>query len=125
MDKVIIKEAQFMCNIGVSKEERAKKQNIVVDVELFLNLEKASSTDDIKHTINYSEIHSLMKDIAEEKEYKLIEALAENIAKEILNKFSVKKVRVRIKKPEALANRNVKYVAVEILRKKNNNLARW
>ena len=116
MDKIIIKGAQFMCNIGASKGERAKKQNIVVDAELFLNLSKASSTNDIRHTINYLEIHSLMKDIAEKKEYKLIETLAENIAIGILKNSSIKKVVVRIKKPMALAKKNVKYAAVEITR---------
>ena len=119
MDKIIIKEAQFMCNVGVSQEERAKKQNIVVDAELFFNFKKASSTDDIKHTVNYSEIHSLIKKIVEKKEYKLIEALAENIAEGILNNYQAKKIIVKVKKPMALAKKNVKYAAVEITRAKH------
>ena len=106
-----------MCNIGVSQEERAKKQKILVDAELFLNLKKVSSTDNIKNTINYSEIHSLMKDIAEKKEHKLIEALAENIANGILKNFPAKKVLVTVMKPKALAKKNVEYAAVEIARK--------
>ena len=105
-----------MCNIGVSQEERAKKQNIVVDAELFLNIRNASATDDIKQAVNYSEIHSLIKKIAEKKEYKLIEALAENIAEEILKNYQVKKVIIHVKKPMALAKKNVKYAAVEITR---------
>ena len=119
MDKIIIKEAQFRCNIGVSKEERAKKQNIVVDAELFFGIKKSSSTDDIKHTINYSQIHSLIKNIAEKKEYKLIETLAENIAKGILNNYTIKKVIIRVKKSKALAKKNVRYAAVEITRIKH------
>ena len=119
MDKLIIKEAQFMCNIGVSKEERAKKQDIVVDAELFFNFKKASSTDSIKNTIDYSEIHFLMKNIAEKKEYRLIEALAENIANGILKNSQAEKVLVRVKKPMALAKKNVKYAAAEITRTKH------
>lgn len=119
MDKIIIRGAQFMCNIGVSKEEMAKKQNIFVDVELFVNLKKASLTDNIKNTINYSELHELIKNIAEKKEHKLIEALAEDIANVILKNSSAKKVLVSIKKPMALAKKNVKYASVEITRKKN------
>ena len=124
MDKIIIKEARFLCNIGVSQKERKKKQEIIIDIELFSNIKKASKTDNIRHAVNYSEVYDLIKNIVGRKKYKLIEAMAENVAKEILNKFSVKKMLVRIKKPEALANRNVKYTAVEIIRKKNNNLAR-
>ena len=125
MDKMIIKEASFSCNIGVSKKERKEKQEIVIDVELFLNIKKASQTDNIKYAVNYSKVYDLLKSIAEKNEFKLIETMAENFAKAISNKFSVEKVLVRVKKPGALANRNVKYAAVEIIRKKNNNLARW
>lgn len=119
MDKIIIKEARFLCNIGVSENEGAKKQLVAIDAELFLNLKKASSSDDIKHTVDYSEVHSIIKDVAENKRCKLMEAMAENIAKEILNRFSVKKIIVRVKKPMALSKKNVKYVAIEITRTKH------
>lgn len=115
MDKIIIKEAKFMCNIGVSKEERAKKQSIFVDAELFFNLKKASYTDDIKNTIDYSEIYESIRNISEKREYRLIEALSEDIAKEILSNYPTKKIIIRVKKPL----RNFEYAAVEITRKKN------
>lgn len=119
MDKIIIKKARFKCNIGISREERAKKQNIIIDVELFLNLRKASSTDDIKNSVDYSKIHSLIKSIAEKKEHKLIEALAENIANAVLKNFPAKKAVVKVVKPMALAKKNVKYAAVEIARSRH------
>ena len=118
MDKIIIKEARFPCNIGVSQKERKKKQEVIIDVEMFSNIKKASKTDNIRYAVNYSEVYDLIKNIVGREKYKLVEAMAENVAKEILNKFSVEKVLVRVKKPEALANRNVKYAAVEIIRKK-------
>ena len=118
MDKIIIKEARFPCNIGVSQKERKKKQEIIIDVELFSNIKKASKTDNIRYAVNYSKVYDLIKNIVGREKYKLVEAIAENVAKEILNKFSVEKVLVRVKKPTALANKNVKYAAVEIIRKK-------
>ena len=118
MDKIIIKEARFSCNIGVSQKERKKKQEIAVDAQLFLDAKKAAQTDDIKYAVNYSEVHDLIKNIIGMKKYKLAESIAENIARGILNEFPVQKVIVKVKKPEALADRNVKYAAVEIIRKK-------
>lgn len=118
MDKIIIKEAKFSCNIGVAKKERGKKQEIFIDAEIFFNAKKPGKTDKIGDTLNYSEIYDLMKKTAEDKEYKLIEAMAENIAEEILGSFSVNSALVRVKKPSALADRNVKYAAVEIMRGK-------
>lgn len=119
MDKIIIKEARFLCNLGVSEKERKEKQDIVVDVELFLDIKKASKTDNIGYTINYSEVYDLIRNIIGKKEYKLIETIAEEISMEILKYFDVNKVVVKIQKPNALADKNVKYVTVEIVREKN------
>lgn len=118
MDKIIIKNACFLCNAGVSQEERRKKQEIFIDIELFLDIKKVSQTDDINKAINYSTIHNSIKNLIENKEYKLIEAIAEDIAKNILENFAISEVLVRIKKPQALADRNVSYVGVEIIRAK-------
>ena len=116
MYKIIIKEASFLCNIGVPEKERKIKQKIIVDLELFLITKKMAKPF---NTVDYSGVYDLLKDIVEKKEYKLIETIAENVAQEILNKFPAEKVLVRVKKPKALADRNVKYVAVEIRRTKN------
>lgn len=115
MDKIIIKDAIFFCNIGISPKERSKKQKIFVDIELSLDTRKAAQKDDLKYTINYSDVFSLIKDIAEKKEYKLIEALANKIAEGILDKFDAKKIIVKVKK----RLQNMDYAAVEITRGKN------
>ena len=119
MDKIIIKDACFLCNIGISEEERRKKQEIFIDAELFSDTKKAAKTDNLAYTVNYSEVYDLIKKIVEKKEYKLIETIANNIAENILNKFNIKKVILNVKKTR-LQNKNLKYVAVEITRKKND-----
>ncbi len=119
MDQIIIKGAKFSCNIGVTQKERAKRQEIFIDAELFLDLKKAANTDRIEDTISYSQVHSLMKKTAEGRQYNLIEAMAGHVAEEILNNFSAESALVRVKKPKALADRNAKYAAVEIIRNKN------
>ncbi len=113
MDKITIKNAELSCNIGTSKKERAKKQKILVDAELFFDVKKAASTDDVKNTVNYSEVCASMEKISSVRGYNLIEALAEKIAEEILSNYPVKKIILRVKKPLNYA----KYAAVEITRK--------
>lgn len=120
MGKIILKEARFLCNIGVSAEERKKKQEIFVDIELFSDTKKAAKTDDLRVTINYSEVYDTIKNVVERKDCKLIETIANNIAEKILKNFNASKVIINIKKPNALADKNVKYVAVEIIREKND-----
>lgn len=115
MDKIILKNAKLNCSIGVTKKERRKKQLILVDAELFLDLNKASRTDNIKYTINYSHIYKSIKNAAEKKEYNLIEALVGSIAKEILSNYPIKKIIVGAKKNISYAE----YAFVEIMVKKN------
>lgn len=114
MDKIIVRDAVFFCNIGVSPKERSRKQKIFADIEVFFDTRKAAQKDDLKFTINYSDVFSLVKNIAEKKEYRLIETLANKIAEGILDKFDAKKVNVGVRK--ALPNFKP---AVEIAREKN------
>ncbi len=117
-DKIILYNCKFSCNIGVPDEERKSKQDIFIDLELFYNIKKSSSTDNIEDTINYSEVHKVVKDLVEKKEYKLIETMSEEIAEVILAKFKIEKIMVRIKKPAALQSRCVEHAGVEIYRTK-------
>ena len=120
MDKIIITGAVFLCNLGVSEKERAKKQKVIVDLELFINkkiIKAAAKTDDIMETVNYSHVHHSIKNIFNHN-HKIVETISEEIAANILDNFSVGKVIVRVKKPEGLSKKNVRYVAVEITRKK-------
>jgi len=98
MDKIILKDVEFFCSIGISSKERSKKQKIFADIEMFFDTRKAAQKDDLKFTINYSDVFDLMKNIAEEKEYKLIETLANDIAEGIFDKFDVKKVNIEVRK---------------------------
>ena len=118
MDKIIIKDACFLCNIGVSEKERKKKRAIYIDAELFLDTRKSAKTDKLKDTVDYSDVYGLMKNIAENSKCRLIEALAQNVADGILNKFPLSKIIVRVKKTR-LKNKNIRYAAVEITRVKN------
>jgi len=116
MDRITIKEAKFLCNLGCTEEERKTKQEIIIDLELFTDTKKSAGSKKLEDTIDYVEIHSVMKEVIERDEYILIETLAELIAGQILENFNIKQVLVRLKKPQALKDRNVKYAAVEIVR---------
>ncbi len=116
MDKIILQDCSFQCKIGVSAEERKKKREILVDVELFLDTQKAGANDNIGDTINYSAVHSLIRNIIEKQSFHLLERVADEISTNVLQQFPVKKIRVRVKK--SLLHRNVKYALVEILRSK-------
>ena len=113
MDKIIVKNARYQCNVGVSVEERSVKQDILVELVLFCDIKKAARSDSISDTFSYSQVNKRIKEITQNS-YKLLETIAEKIAKAILTEFAVKKVLVRVKKPAAL--KNAAFAAVEIER---------
>ena len=101
MDKILLSNLGFYGYHGVLKEEN------------FL----AGLSDDINKSVSYAEVYNVVKDITENKQFNLLEALAENIAEEVLNKFIlINGVMVRVRKPEAPVNGIYDYFGVEIRR---------
>jgi dihydroneopterin aldolase len=119
MDRILISGLPLLCRIGVPDIERRQEQTIWVDADLYLDLRPAGAEDDIAQTVNYEGVCDALQDVARRQSYRLIEALAEKMASAVLDGFPVKKVRIFIKKPGALAARNASFAAVEIVREKN------
>ncbi len=120
MDKIIMKDLSFYAYHGVLKEENTLGQKYFVDLEIICDLEKPSKTDEVTDTINYADIYQIVKKVVLENEFKLIERLAEEIAKKILSyDKKILEVGVTIRKPEAPIDGIFDYVGVEIWRKQD------
>ncbi len=117
-DKILLKNIILYAHLGVKKEEREVRQEISLDVELSLDLQKAARADNLEKTVDYEKVYNLIKERIEAKKYHLLEALAQDIAQEILKNFKVGEVSVRAKKPQVKLAGPLDYVAVEITRHK-------
>ena len=87
-----------------------------MDVELHMSLSIPGQTDDLEQSVNYVDVYTIVQDIVQERTYNLIEALAENIAGEILSAYSVDYVVVRVRKPSVPMGGVIDHVEVEITR---------
>ncbi|HBG1533403.1 TPA: dihydroneopterin aldolase [Clostridioides difficile] len=117
MDKILLSNLGFYGYHGVFKEENFLGQKFFVDMELYIDSREAGLSDDINKSVSYAEVYNVVKDITENKQFNLLEALAENIAEEVLNKFIlINGVMVRVRKPEAPVNGIYDYFGVEIRR---------
>jgi len=116
LDKIIVKNIKAYGYHGALTEENILGQNFYADVILYKDLQKAGLTDDLNKSISYVDVYYDVEDIIKNKRFKLIEALAEMIAHTLLVKYSIKKVKVKIRKPGAPINGNFDYVGVEITR---------
>jgi dihydroneopterin aldolase len=119
MDKIIIKNMAFYGYHGVLSEENTLGQKFFIDIEIIKSLKEAGLTDDLTKSVSYADVYERTENIARGKKFKLIEALAEAIAQDILENFDIEGIKIRIKKPEAPIPGHFDYVGVEIERKKN------
>ena len=120
MDKILMNNLGFYGYHGVLKEEATLGQKFFIDIELYLDTREAGQTDDMNKSVSYADVYELVKEIVENKRFNLLEALAENIAEEVLNKFDLLKgIMVRVKKPEAPVPGIYDYFGVEIKRAKD------
>lgn len=116
MDKIIIKDLLIQAIIGVNKGERKKKQNIKLNITMFYDISKCGFSDNIKDTIDYSEVSKKICEYTEESKHYTLEALATGVAKIILFHFNIEEVIIRIDKPSAIYL--AKSPAIEIRRNK-------
>jgi len=118
MDRITLKNLNFYGYHGLLKEENNLGQRFYVDIELFLDLKPAGQKDDINLTVNYADIYAITKKHFTDKQYKLLETLAENISQDVLNYSKlIQEVLIRIRKPNAPVNGHFDYFEVEIRRK--------
>ncbi|MCM8811605.1 MAG: dihydroneopterin aldolase [Candidatus Omnitrophica bacterium] len=107
MDSVLIEALACFARVGVPAWERRRKQKILVDAELFLDLRKAGRSDRFQETVDYSAVAALIRETAEAKPFRLVEAIAQEAAEKILRRFKVKRVSVRIRKFSVPRTRSV------------------
>ena len=115
-DRITLSNMVFYGYHGVFEGEKELGQRFEVDVELFTGLSVPGQTDDLEQSINYVDVYTLVQDIVQERTYNLIEAIAENIAGEILSAYSVNQVVVRVRKPNVPIGGVIDHVEVEITR---------
>ena len=112
MDRILIKDLSVRCVLGLSAEERREKQDVLISVVLFVDLDKAGRSDRAEDTVDYRAVKKEVLATAEASQYHLAEALAESVAGVCLSHRGVERVQITVEKPGAL--RFAHSVAVEI-----------
>lgn len=114
LDIVYIHGLQIETVIGIWDWERRVKQTVVVDLDLGTDIAAAGASDSMEDTIDYKAVAKRIIEFAQAEQFLLVEALAEQSAKILMEEFAVKWVRIRINKRGAL--RGVRDVGVVIER---------
>ncbi|MFH1312854.1 MAG: dihydroneopterin aldolase [Candidatus Eisenbacteria bacterium] len=116
LDKITIEGINVLGHHGVDEAERQVGQRLIIDLELYLDLADAIAGDDLRKTVNYEAVCTLVERIAGDEEFLLLESLAADIAARVLEKFRPVEVMVRVKKVNLPIATGVASIAVEIRR---------
>jgi dihydroneopterin aldolase len=109
---------QFEATHGYYDHEQVTPQPFEVDVELRLNLQPAGIEDELTRTIDYGAVYRVVRQVVESTSFRLLEALAEAISHEILARFDVLEVGVRVRKPAVDLGGPLDFAGVEIWRRR-------
>ena len=121
MDRIFLRGMRFMVCHGVLPHEREVPQPFEVDVEMGLDLRAAGESDDFDDTVNYAKVYDVVSTVLTVTRKYLIEALAEEIAEDLLRDFdSLRWVRVTVHKPTAPIDGIFSDVGVTILRRRKD-----
>ncbi|MCC3756680.1 dihydroneopterin aldolase [Staphylococcus capitis] len=116
-DIIFLNGMRFYGYHGVLPSENEIGQIFIVDVTLKVDLKDAGQSDDVADTVNYGEVFEEVKSIVEGKPSRLIEHLAERIAKRINSHYNrVVETKVKITKESPPIPGHYDGVGIEIVR---------
>lgn len=98
MSKIRITDLEVFYQVGVTEEERAKPQRLLISVEMEHDFTSAISRDNLADTLDYFAISQRLLRFGEDCHWQLIETLAADIAAMLQDEFQVKTVSVEVKK---------------------------
>jgi 7,8-dihydroneopterin aldolase/epimerase/oxygenase len=98
MSKITIVDLEVAYRVGITDEERAEPQRLLLTVDMSFDFSSAAVSDRIERTINYQHVAEGLLKFGEGRSWKLIEKLVTNVADWVLTEFKPEAVLVEVKK---------------------------
>ncbi len=114
-DRIFVEALETRCVVGIFDWERKVKQKVLIDFEIRADVRKAARFDRIEDTIDYKAVSKWILGEVPKTGFRLVESLAEHIARSCLKKFGLREITVRVCKPGAI--RHSRNAGVEITRR--------
>jgi dihydroneopterin aldolase len=115
-DHIHIEQLEVFAHIGVPVEERSAPQRLTFSITLWPNDEFGNLDDQIGRTVDYSEVCKETKSFVQQRRDKLIETLADSVARHLLDSFPIERITIELRKfimPE------VQHVSVTVTRNRS------
>ena len=102
-DMIQIHDLMTRVIVGINDDERVNRQDVVINITLWVDTREAGRTDEIDDTINYRSLAKRLIELAEQSEFFLVEKLAAELARLSLEFCElIERVRISVEKPGAV-----------------------
>lgn len=101
-DVTFIANLRARVRIGITEDERRAPQDVVLNVQFESDQRKAAQSDDVADAVDYRALNKRILALVESSEHRLVETLADRVARLCLEDARIESVRVRVEKPGAL-----------------------
>jgi dihydroneopterin aldolase len=115
MDAILIRDLRVEASIGIHKRERHVKQTLSIDLDIGLPGQAVFQTDKVADTIDYEQASLKIAALAGSGHWRLVETLAERIARMLIDEFGAPWTKVSVSKIGILGN--AKFVGVTVERR--------
>lgn len=114
MDILHIERLKLKTRIGEYAWEQAIQRTVFFDLELPIDVKKASFNDNLADAINYEILYHQLEQLLTSTSFRLIETLAEQSAALLLKTLQISWIKLKVSKPYAISQ--VSAVSVSITR---------
>ncbi len=104
LDVIFIEGFEGATVVGINKDEVSVPQTVRIDVAAGRPALRACATDRIADTIDYGAVHGALEQLLATHRVRMLEALAEAIARLLIDRFGAQWVRVAVAKPRKYDN---------------------
>ncbi|MGE5615625.1 MAG: dihydroneopterin aldolase [Bacillota bacterium] len=112
-DIIFIEGLRVDATVGAHNWEQRVNRTLTIDLELAGDIARAAANDRLGDTIDYKSVAEAVAAICAQSRHKLIETMAEELARELTKRFALGWLRVTVRKPGAVANAESVGVRIE------------
>ena len=96
--RVVVRNLELMCSIGIRASERGRRQRVRISVELTATPEATHPGEDRRKVINYEKVVAAIREIAQSGHIDLCEGFAARVCDVCFTDHRVAHVRVEVDK---------------------------
>jgi dihydroneopterin aldolase len=113
MDSILFRDLRVEVLIGIYRREKHVPQTVSIDLDIGIPGENVFKSDKVADTVDYAQVALKIKALAASQHFRLVETLADRIARLLLDDFGAPWVKVSVAKIGILPNAKFVGVAIE------------